>query len=137
MSFFSRKVKQVFNFGVGNEVKRKKVYNNVNSTVNPDEIWEKIGELGDGAFGKVYKVIYSTFCLFIILPLSFLLRENRGTSTGVAGYLVWNRGQWCDSVTSARVHPALNGYLGKSGVKTRETSDDLPPTLHWTPGQWQ
>nr|AGT28744.1 SLK [Artemia parthenogenetica] len=55
MSFFSRKVKQVFNFGVGNEVKRKKVYNNVNSTVNPDEIWEKIGELGDGAFGKVYK----------------------------------------------------------------------------------
>ncbi|KAI7795875.1 serine/threonine-protein kinase 10 [Triplophysa rosa] len=37
--------------------KKKKVkqYEHVHRDVNPHELWEIIGELGDGAFGKVYK----------------------------------------------------------------------------------
>uniref|UniRef100_A0A8C2FRM5 non-specific serine/threonine protein kinase n=1 Tax=Cyprinus carpio TaxID=7962 RepID=A0A8C2FRM5_CYPCA len=39
------------------EVKKKtKQYEHVHRDVNPNDIWEIIGELGDGAFGKVYKV---------------------------------------------------------------------------------
>lgn len=36
--------------------KKAKQYEHVNRDVNPNDIWEIIGELGDGAFGKVYKV---------------------------------------------------------------------------------
>ncbi|XP_063348327.1 STE20-like serine/threonine-protein kinase isoform X2 [Pelmatolapia mariae] len=50
MSFFNfRKI-----FKLGPE-KKKKQYEHVHRDVNPEEIWEIIGELGDGAFGKVYK----------------------------------------------------------------------------------
>ncbi|XP_062867296.1 serine/threonine-protein kinase 10 [Trichomycterus rosablanca] len=35
--------------------KRVKQYEHVHREVNPAELWEIVGELGDGAFGKVYK----------------------------------------------------------------------------------
>ncbi|XP_062909582.1 serine/threonine-protein kinase 10 isoform X1 [Mobula hypostoma] len=37
------------------EKKKCKQYEHVRRDCNPEEIWEVIGELGDGAFGKVYK----------------------------------------------------------------------------------
>ncbi|XP_077080903.1 serine/threonine-protein kinase 10 isoform X2 [Siphateles boraxobius] len=38
------------------EIKKKtKQYEHVHRDVNPNDMWEIIGELGDGAFGKVYK----------------------------------------------------------------------------------
>lgn len=50
-SFFNfRKI-----FKLGSE-KKKKQYEHVKRDLNPEEFWEIIGELGDGAFGKVYKV---------------------------------------------------------------------------------
>ena len=36
--------------------KKKKQYEHVHRDLNPEEEWEIVGELGDGAFGKVYKV---------------------------------------------------------------------------------
>lgn len=51
MSFFNfRKI-----FKLGSE-KKKKQYEHVRRDENPEEIWDIIGELGDGAFGKVFKV---------------------------------------------------------------------------------
>lgn len=35
--------------------KKTKQYEHVHRDVNPNDLWEIIGELGDGAFGKVYK----------------------------------------------------------------------------------
>ncbi|XP_052464004.1 serine/threonine-protein kinase 10 [Carassius gibelio] len=35
--------------------KKKKQYDHVHRDANPEEIWEIVGELGDGAFGKVFK----------------------------------------------------------------------------------
>uniref|UniRef100_A0AAY4BSE1 non-specific serine/threonine protein kinase n=1 Tax=Denticeps clupeoides TaxID=299321 RepID=A0AAY4BSE1_9TELE len=35
--------------------KKVKQYEHVNRDVDPNDIWEIVGELGDGAFGKVYK----------------------------------------------------------------------------------
>ncbi|XP_034398307.1 STE20-like kinase b isoform X2 [Cyclopterus lumpus] len=50
MSFFNfRKI-----FKLGSE-KKKKQYEHVRRDENPEEIWDMIGELGDGAFGKVFK----------------------------------------------------------------------------------
>ncbi|XP_064173231.1 STE20-like serine/threonine-protein kinase isoform X2 [Anguilla rostrata] len=50
MSFFNfRKI-----FKLGSE-KKKKQYEHVHRDLNPEDVWEIIGELGDGAFGKVYK----------------------------------------------------------------------------------
>ncbi|KAJ8264303.1 hypothetical protein GJAV_G00147580 [Gymnothorax javanicus] len=50
MSFFNfRKI-----FKLGTE-KKKKQYEHVHRDVDPGEFWEIIGELGDGAFGKVFK----------------------------------------------------------------------------------
>ena len=36
--------------------KKKKDYPNIIQGVDPLEAWRKVGELGDGAFGKVFKV---------------------------------------------------------------------------------
>uniref|UniRef100_A0A7N5K4Z7 non-specific serine/threonine protein kinase n=1 Tax=Ailuropoda melanoleuca TaxID=9646 RepID=A0A7N5K4Z7_AILME len=56
MSFFNfRKI-----FKLGSE-KKKKQYEHVKRDLNPEEFWEIIGELGDGAFGKVYKILIE-FC---------------------------------------------------------------------------
>lgn len=54
MSFFNN-LKKVLHFGGGNDAKKKKVFNNIRMDCDPEEFWEMIGELGDGAFGKVYK----------------------------------------------------------------------------------
>ena len=54
-----------------------------------------------------------------------------GSILVVTSYLVWDRGLWRDSVSSARVDPALNGYLEKSGEGKQEghtkVQDDWPP----------
>lgn len=45
------------------EIKKKvKQYEHVHRDLNPNDLWELIGELGDGAFGKVYKVRYCICC---------------------------------------------------------------------------
>uniref|UniRef100_UPI003AB09E18 uncharacterized protein n=1 Tax=Centroberyx gerrardi TaxID=166262 RepID=UPI003AB09E18 len=43
-------------FHRGAEKKKPKHYENLRRDVDPQESWEAKGELGDGAFGKVYKV---------------------------------------------------------------------------------
>ncbi|XP_054456815.1 STE20-like serine/threonine-protein kinase isoform X2 [Anoplopoma fimbria] len=50
MSFFN--FRKIFKLGPD---KKKKQYEHVHRDVNPEDIWNVIGELGDGAFGKVYK----------------------------------------------------------------------------------
>ncbi|XP_031433243.1 serine/threonine-protein kinase 10-like [Clupea harengus] len=42
-------------FRLGAEKKRVKQYENLQRDTDPSEAWETLGELGDGAFGKVYK----------------------------------------------------------------------------------
>ncbi|XP_067396352.1 STE20-like serine/threonine-protein kinase [Emydura macquarii macquarii] len=44
---------KLFRFGV--EKKKAKHYENVKRDVNPEDFWTVLGELGDGAFGKVFK----------------------------------------------------------------------------------
>eukprot|EP00118_Oscarella_pearsei_P001604 m.7892 g.7892 ORF g.7892 m.7892 type:complete len:888 (+) comp19949_c0_seq1:181-2844(+) len=39
----------------GGRSKKKKDYPNITRNVDPEETWEIVGELGDGAFGKVFK----------------------------------------------------------------------------------
>lgn len=51
MSFFN--FRKIFKLGAE---KKKKQYEHVRRDENPEELWEIIGELGDGAFGKVFKV---------------------------------------------------------------------------------
>uniref|UniRef100_A0A3P8VRP6 non-specific serine/threonine protein kinase n=1 Tax=Cynoglossus semilaevis TaxID=244447 RepID=A0A3P8VRP6_CYNSE len=50
MSFFN--FRKIFKLGAE---KKKKQYEHVRRDENPEEIWAIIGELGDGAFGKVFK----------------------------------------------------------------------------------
>ncbi|KAM6939985.1 STE20-like serine/threonine-protein kinase [Xenentodon cancila] len=50
MAFFN--FRKIFKLGAE---KKKKQYEHVRRDENPEEIWEIVGELGDGAFGKVFK----------------------------------------------------------------------------------
>uniref|UniRef100_A0A8C4ZP62 non-specific serine/threonine protein kinase n=1 Tax=Gadus morhua TaxID=8049 RepID=A0A8C4ZP62_GADMO len=56
MSFFN--FRKIFKLGPD---KKKKQYEHVHRDEDPEEIWEIIGELGDGAFGKVFKILIE-FC---------------------------------------------------------------------------
>ena len=46
--------------------------------------------------------------------------EDVGLIPGVPNSSVWDVGQWRDPIILARVDPALNGYLEKSGEGKQE-----------------
>ena len=71
-----------------------------------------------------------------------LCLRGRGLESQCAQFFSWDGGQWRDSVSLARVDPALNGYLEKSGEGKQEgcakAQDGWPPTPHctsWLKGQ--
>ena len=72
MSFF-RGLKDLITGGTTN--KKKVVINEcIQKDINPSERWTNIGELGDGAFGKVYKVNYvSSQTISLTRPYSVAL----------------------------------------------------------------
>lgn len=55
MSFLNN-LKKVFHLGSG-EAKKKRIYNNIRMDTDPTDFWDMIGELGDGAFGKVIIIV--------------------------------------------------------------------------------
>lgn len=56
-SFFDKIKSKVFGGTHGSsDTKRKKVYHNIKFNEDPEDVWKTVEEIGDGAFGKVYKV---------------------------------------------------------------------------------
>ena len=53
------KIKSIFQASVPycETRKKSKVSQYLKGDVNPESVWEVVGVLGDGAFGKVYKVL--------------------------------------------------------------------------------
>ena len=60
MSFW----KNIFPFSLS-KTKKKKEYPNIILNVDPNTLWETTGELGDGSFGKVYKVCTEMFPIYL------------------------------------------------------------------------
>lgn len=56
------------------EKTKRREYKNITKDVDPLENWVKVSELGDGAFGKVYKVISPLFGVLTVNVL--LLTQN-------------------------------------------------------------
>ena len=56
MPFFAG-LKKALNIGsaAAESKKRKALFANIRTEENPEDVWELIGELGDGAYGKVHK----------------------------------------------------------------------------------
>lgn len=53
--------------GTGENKKKLKQYAFIKRDIDASEQWTVVGELGDGAFGKVYKVILLDFIHFKLL----------------------------------------------------------------------
>ena len=68
--------------------------------------------------------------------VGILCPRGMGSIPVVTSYLVWDGGQWHYPVSSARVDPAVNGYLEESGEDKQEecvkAQDGRPPALHCT-----
>jgi len=56
------KLRNIF-AGSGDGKKKVRHYQYIKRDADPSELWEIMGELGDGAFGKVYKVLLPYKCL--------------------------------------------------------------------------
>lgn len=70
MAFFN--FRKIFKLGAE---KKKKQYEHVRRDENPEEVWEIIGELGDGAFGKVFKVGSDSLTSDVWRQMLFLCTE--------------------------------------------------------------
>lgn len=57
MAFF-KQLKNIFSRNSAPDADKKKTIDHpfIKKDINPTDIWENIGVLGDGAYGKVYKV---------------------------------------------------------------------------------
>lgn len=115
MAFFN--FRKIFKLGAE---KKKKQYEHVRRDENPEEIWEIIGELGDGAFGKVFKVgsdsltndvflVYKSTVFtevgqsFVMLPVSVLfIEQDNVTATSVIHPFTWTH-EPCDSALTKRL----------------------------------
>ena len=102
---------------------------------------------------KLCPIIYLFLCFFYCLlgrpgrvgwcaGFGSFVWEDAGSNPSVPNSSVWDGGQWRDSVSLARVDPAINGYLEKSGEGKQEgcakAQDGWPPTPHctsWLKGQ--
>ncbi|CAF4939873.1 unnamed protein product [Pieris macdunnoughi] len=75
MSFFNN-LKKVLHLGGGNDAKKKRVFSNIKDNSDPNEHWDMIGELGDGAFGKVYKAQHKTTAQLAAAKMCVLDNED-------------------------------------------------------------
>jgi STE20-like kinase len=53
------KFKGIFSSGDNN--KKTKDYSYIKQNADPSEVWDIVEEIGDGAFGKVYKVFICVY----------------------------------------------------------------------------
>lgn len=119
MSFFN--FRKIFKLGAE---KKKKQYEHVRRDENPEEIWEIIGELGDGAFGKVFKVgILCSTTHSLLCATRLLLGFNDNVSFGVSRVFptrmnVWFWGHPASSrATSVISTPYTCSVTARDGVR--------------------
>jgi len=62
------KIKSIFQTSVSYSEARKKskVLQYLKADVDPENVWEVVGVLGDGSFGKVYKVLAFLLATFVV-----------------------------------------------------------------------
>lgn len=78
------------------EKRKSREYEHVRRDLDPNDVWEIVGELGDGAFGKVYKVRVPTAkparsCEPLTTPAKLLLSTSCVPRTGHKGTFVGSR----------------------------------------------
>ena len=80
------KLSSVFkNLFAGDKGKDKKeTFKNIQRGIDPTELWDEVGELGDGAYGTVYKV--SHVVLFLIIYYALLQKSIPGFFLMVLGF---------------------------------------------------
>ena len=73
---------RIFKTGYSAEQKRKKICHKIRMNENPEEVWSIVGELGDGAFGKVFKV-RGSFLPFIVILIDLFFLQAQHKESGI------------------------------------------------------
>lgn len=110
------------------EKRKSREYEHVRRDLDPNEVWEIVGELGDGAFGKVYKVR----ALSGGLGARGAAPEGRGTGPGQSRPRLGRARRGCPVLSSESRAPVPGTLLlcrGR-GVPSLSPAQSLRPRRH-------
>ena len=129
MPFFSN-IKKALNFGSSTDNKKRKLISNIKTDINPEDVWEILCDIGDGAFGKVHKARHREDQDRCVDTITMMNKSKLICEREKSQEIVWIATvRCCSEKDSDMTWPTLQVCRGQS-LQNR-TRDGLGRLLSW------